>query len=616
MSDWTVSELAEHFKSGRLTRRQFVARMIGAGLSAPVIASVLAACGSSTKSGSSPQSGSAPSGATADNFQPTKRGGGGTLKLLWWQGATILNGHFSTGTKDQDASRIFLEPLAAYDPDGKSYPVLAAEIPSVDKGTLDKDGKWVTWRLKKGVQWHDGQPFNADDVIFTWQYVVDPATATVNTAHYSNITTIDKVDDYTVKVTFKDPTPYWQNAFHSTPGSILPKHILQSTLGKDARNAPFNLKPVGTGPYKVVDFRPGDMVIAEINPNYHVDNRPYFDRIELKGGGDATSAARAVLQTGDYDFAWNTFVADDLLQSMEKTGIGKVVIIPPNGTETIHLNFSDPNTEVDGERSSLKSKHPFFSDLKVRQAFALAVDRQLIADQLYGRLGSAASYSVVNPKTYLPDGKFEYNLQKAAQMLDDAGWKKGSDGVRAKDGKRMHVVFQTTVNDIRQNTQAIVKKDLESIGVQVELKSINDNVFFGNDPGNPDSQVHFYADMQMYTSGFDADPQTYMRSWVASLDGSAIDNVAQKSNSWSKPNYERYQSADYDKLWRQALVEFDPAKRADLFKQMQKLLISDATVIPIVNRNGARAAKNGLTGMDLGAFDSDMWKLPYWHRTA
>jgi len=274
--------------------------------------------------------------------------------------------------------------------------------------------------------------------------------------------------------------PYWQTAFFANAGHVLPKHVLESFKGKDARNAPFNLKPVGTGPYKIVDFRSGDITIAEINQNYHEPNRPFFDRVELKGGGDATSAARAVLQTGDYDYAWNMQVADDLLLSLEKGGAGRTVIFPGAQSETIHLQMADPNAELDGERASIKSKHPFFSDPKVRQAFALAINRKAVAEQLYGREGNAGTYPIYNPKKYLPDGTFDYNLQKAAQMLDDAGWKKGSDGTRAKDGVKMKVLFQTSDNQVRKDTQALIKKDLESLGIPTELKAVNSNVYFGD----------------------------------------------------------------------------------------------------------------------------------------
>src|SRR5205085_11735173 len=120
-------------------------------------------------------------------------------------------------------------------------------------------------------------------------------------------------DDFTVKVLFDQPTPFWADAFVGSRGMLIPKHLFAHHIGAKSRDAPANLKPVGTGPYKFVDFKPGDMLRGEINTGYHFENRPHFDTIEMKGGGDAVSAARAVIQTGEYDFAWNLQVEDEIL---------------------------------------------------------------------------------------------------------------------------------------------------------------------------------------------------------------------------------------------------------------------------------------------------------------
>src|SRR5262249_32230056 len=149
---------------------------------------------------------------------------------------------------------------------------------------------------------------------------------------------VEKVDDFTVRVLFDKPTPFWAEAFCSTRGPIIPKHLFEAYRGAKSREAPANLKPVGTGPYKFVDFKPGDLVRGEINKDYHVENRPYFDSIELKGGGDAVSAARAVLQTGEYDYAWNMQIEDEILLRLEKGGKGRVVIFDGGSIEHIQVN--------------------------------------------------------------------------------------------------------------------------------------------------------------------------------------------------------------------------------------------------------------------------------------
>src|SRR5258708_165478 len=268
--------LIDQVKTGGLSRRGFVRRMMAVGLTAPMATQLLAYAGVAMAQ--------APS-----TYKPTKRGGGGHLKVLWWQGGRLVNPHFAVGTKDQDGSRFFYEPLAGWDASGNLKPVLAESIPGREDGTLAADGRSVTWKLKKNVKWHDGKPFTADDVVFNWEYSKDPATATVTSASYKDIV-VEKVDAHTVAVKFPQPTPFWADAFVAAAGMIIPKHLFADYSGAKSREAPTNLKPVGTGPYMFKDFKPGDMVTGVINPNYHQDNKPHFDAIEMKGGGDAVSA--------------------------------------------------------------------------------------------------------------------------------------------------------------------------------------------------------------------------------------------------------------------------------------------------------------------------------------
>ncbi|TAK41713.1 MAG: peptide ABC transporter substrate-binding protein, partial [Betaproteobacteria bacterium] len=304
MNEQELRSLIEAVRGGRLSRRRFVRAMVGLGLTAPMASQMLTYSGIAQAQ-------------TRSAYKPTKRGGGGTLKLLWWQGATLLNPHFAVGTKDQEGSRIFYEPLAGYDNDGNFVPILAAEIPSVQNGGLAADGRSVVWKLKQGVQWHDGKPFTADDVVFNWEYAGNPATAATTIATYKDIK-VEKLDSHSVRVVFQKPTPFWAEAFCGTRGMIIPKHLFEPYKGDKSREAPNNLKPVGTGPYRFVDFKPGDMVRGQINTAYHEPNRPHFDAIEMKGGGDAVSAARAVIQTGEFDYAWNMQVEDEILLRLEK----------------------------------------------------------------------------------------------------------------------------------------------------------------------------------------------------------------------------------------------------------------------------------------------------------
>src|SRR5262249_32910033 len=197
--------------------------------------------------------------------------------------------------------------------------------------------------------------------------------------------------------------------------------------GGKSREAPANLKPIGTGPYKFVDFKPGDIVRGEINQSYHLPNRPFFDTIEMKGGGDAVSAARAVIQTGEYHYAWNMQVEDEILKRMEQNGRGKIEITVGGNIEHIQCNSTDPSKEVDGERSSIKTTHPLLSDPAVRQALGLLVDRASVQEQIYGRTGiTTANYLNAPSRFQSKSTKWEFNVDKANQVLDAAGRKPGS----------------------------------------------------------------------------------------------------------------------------------------------------------------------------------------------
>jgi peptide/nickel transport system substrate-binding protein len=584
-------------KSGHTSRRSFIQSMVGMGLSAPMASMLLA------------HSGIAMAQATPSTYKPTRRGGGGALKLLWWQGPTLLNPHFAQGAKDQEGSRIFYEPLAAWDGEGHLVPILAAEIPSVENGGVARDGLSVTWKLKRNVRWHDGKPFTADDVVFNCEYGSDPATATVTLGTYRDVKAV-KLDEHTVRATFAQPTPFWADAFVGIRGLLVPKHLFEAYRGAKSREAPGNLKPVGTGPYKFVDFKPGDIVRAVINTDYHEPNRPHFDSLEMKGGGDAVSAARAVLQTGEFDFAWNMQVEDEILKRLEQGGKGRITRVAAGGLEFIQFNHSDPWTEVEGERANPKSRHPIFSDPAVREAVNMLVDRQSIVDYIYGRSGVPTRNFLNNPKQFRSTNtKFEFDVEKANGILEKAGWKRGADGIRAKDGKKLKFLFTTATNAPRQKAQAIIKQACQKAGIEVELKTVPASVFFSSDEGNPDSYVKFLADLQMYgTNMRQPDPDQFMRqfaSWEA----------AGKANKWQGRNLSRWKSDDYDRAYKAAETELDPVKRAALYIRMNELVIEGRAVIPIMSRNEVNALGNKLQ-VPLSGWDSNTWALKDWYKDA
>lgn len=565
MKEREIRGLIEQVRSGEISRRSFVRGMMSVGLTAPMAGMMLAHSGVAH---AQPTSG----------YKPTQAGGGGTLKVLQWQSATMLNPHLAVGLADQHSSSAFYEPLASWDEDGNLVPILAAEVPTLENGGLSEDGLTVTWKVKQGVTWHDGAPFTVDDCLFTAEFLADPEVSASTIKSYQGLT-FERLDDFSFRLTFPKPTPFWADPFVGIAGAILPKHLFSEYKGVAAREAPMNMKPIGTGPYIVREFVPGDLVLADANPNYHEPNRPYFDALEIKGGGDAVSAARAVLQTGDYDFTWNLSIGDDILTSLSEGGAGEPVIVASALIEFISLNHTDPRTEVDGEYSSVATEHPAFKDKAVRQALSYLVDRKSIGDFIYGQAGVETGNFLVGPPRYVSENTgWEFNIQKAIDTLEAAGWSAGAGGVREKDGVKLSFLYQTSTNPQRQKTQAVVKQACAEAGIELELKAIAGSIYFSSDPGNPDTFTRFMADMEEYASPMQQpDPGNLMYNYHSS-------QVPTKANNYLLRNVPRYRNPEYDALWEQSAVELDPVKRAEQLIALNDMLVGDVAVVPVVAR--------------------------------
>ena len=555
---------------------------------------LLAACGAPVPS-PAPAEPAAPAPAEAD-FVPT-RGGGELLRILYWQAPTILNTHLAVGTKDFDASRLILEPLAGIASDGSLVPLLVEEIPTIENGDVAEDLSSITWKLRQDLKWSDGTDFTSADVVFTYDYCIEPATACVNTSNLQGIASVEALDAYTVRINWTAPNSNYYRAFTSDQGRIIQKAQFESCIGEAASTAEncqaANLAPIGTGPYKVVEFKPGDVVTYEINEFYRDPDKPFFKQVQFKGGGDAPSAARAVLQTGDTDWAWNLQVEAAVLKQLaDQGGAGDLVVYNTANVERLLVNFTDPNPDLGDERGQLSHPHPFLTDLSVRKALALAIDRAAISEQLYGPAGYPTCYLLwyapfrPTPDDYYGDHCLQ-DIDGANQLLDEAGWVPGADGIREKDGVRLSVIFQTSTNTLRQKTQELIKQWWSEIGVETELKNVDAGVYFGSDAGNPDNIGHFFTDIEMYTTGA-AEP-----SPIAHLCQFISENAAQAENEYRLPNNMRWQNPDFDALCAEAAETTDVARLQEIGLELDNLITSDYAMIPLVARpRVAGAAKN------------------------
>jgi len=529
------------------------------------------------------------------------------LHLLFWQAPTVLNVHqASSGNgKDQQAARIATEPLAvtsanALTPD---VPVLVKEIPSAQNGELAADGTSVTWKLKDGVKWSDGTPFTSADVKATYDYISNPTSASADITSYSDIAVVATPDATTVKITFKQPTALWWLPFTNYTGVVLQKAQLDKCTSP--KECPANTNPVGTGPYKVKSFVPGDNVQFVINENYRDANAPYFDAIDYKGGGDAGTAAKAII-AGNADYAWNLQVTPEILKQVTSAG-KQLNITTGNGVERMSVNFTDPNKDVNGEKSSLQAPHPFQSDPKVREAYSWLIDRDSIAKNLYGdaAVPTCNVLPSVPPQTISKNTKCGFDVAKANQLLDQAGWVKGSDGIRAKNGIRMHVAISTTVNAVREKEEQVMKAAFQRAGIEMEIKNVDAGVFFGK-PDNPDSFARFEKDLQLFSGspGY-PDAQAYFDSWTTT-------RIAQKANGWGGANVERFSDPQFDALVTQLKGELNQDKRNALLIQCNDYIVSHDVNIPIVDRAAVSGRRTDLINTNPSPWDATTWNIAYW----
>jgi len=628
--DSPLAQLYTAFTQGNVSRRAFVRRATAMGVSAAT-ATFLANAGAQAKAGTSSRNGFAftaqeatpaaspvaaagsASTALAPDFgtENQTRGAGDELRLIVWQAPTIAAPHSALSDKDYLAAAPVIEPILHYLPDGTIIPNLVEQVPTVENGLLAEDLTTARFVFLEGLLWSDGEPATANDLVFTWQWVVNPDNAANSFALWDAIANIEAADERTAIVTFKKPSATWFEPFAGNyNGNLYPAHIFDNDPSN--KNDAFLIAPVGTGPYVMSEFKANDEARYTINEHYRHPHKPYFSSIYLKGGGDPTSAGRSVLQTGDFDYAWNLQVEPEVLRDLaDGSQYGTIFSSPGTTIESLNFNFSDPRKEVDGQKSQKDTPHPIFSDPAVRQALNLAVDRQLIVDNLYN---PESEHPTANLLAGLPsftseNTTWEFDLDKANQILDEAGWVKDGS-TRSKDGVTLAFDYWTSITPVRQKTQAIVKADWEKLGASIALNQVDSAVFFSGDAASEQNFYHMYWDLDMWTNGpYSPIPVSYMKRWYAGADG---ENIAQKENGWAKDNTQRYRNPDYDALYEQLEATLDAQEAAQLLIQMNDLLIADIVEIPIVVRAFSTYALSNRVRNDNLA-NGPSFVLPFWN---
>ncbi|MEZ5754707.1 MAG: peptide ABC transporter substrate-binding protein [Paracoccaceae bacterium] len=543
-----------------------------------------------------------------------ERGADGEVKIFYYQAVSTLNAYLSSGTKDVEAGSLVLEPLAGFDQDGQLFPRLAQDIPTVENGGVAADLTSITWKLKEGLVWSDGTPVTSADVKFTYEYCTAPDGGCAQGAKYEGIASIETPDDLTVIVKFEGPKPYPYQPFTGGTAPILQKAQFEACMGAAASSCTEqNSKPIGTGPFIVTDFKVNDVVTLEANPNYRDAAKPAFAKVTVKGGGDALAAASAVMETGEFDYAWNTQINPDQQKQMEAGGKGSFVNAFGTLVERIEINMTDPSPALpEGERSTTKHAHPIFSDPNVRKALSMAIDRQALVDIGYGGAGRPTCNLVPAPAYQASDntGCLTQDLEGAKALLAEAGWTDtDGDGILDKDGKKFSILYQTSVNAVRQDFQALVKGWWNAIGVEVELKSVDASVFFGGDAASPDTFQKFYADVEMYANNFDGtDAEPYMAQYLC-------DKIPGPENQWQGENINRFCDPAYDALVKELSTTSGIEARGALVMKLNDMLTKDSNVvIPLVDRGRFSAKSNTLDGFVMNSWDTELWNVQDWTR--
>ena len=508
----------------------------------------------------------------------------GQLIVGFSQEPTVFNPHLLHIEVDEGIHFSVFDPLFGVDPDGKFFPQLAVEVPTVDNGGISADG--LTWKIKlrDGVKWHDGKPFTAADVKFTIELLIDENFRSWRrTGH-------DLVRDLTVvsptEITWRMEKPFAPYPSILAATFIVPKHAFENEADKNT--AAFNNAPIGTGPFKWVERVAGDHITLEANPDYFGDG-PYLERVIYKYIPDLT-VLYTQFKTGDIDVAGLQWITPDHYEEAKSLEGKTVLVVPGSTVESFTFNMERPQ----------------FKDPAVRQALYHALDKATIIEALYYGLPAPTESYVPQQSFYFnPDlPKHEFDLEKAKKLLDDAGWVPGGDGIRAKDGIRLAFSNSTTAgNHIREQVQQFVQQTFKDIGVEMTISNLPPAVMWGEYWMM--SQFDSVVVGLDFLTGADPDTSDYFRSTSINAKGGA------GQNNW------QYASKEVDSLLLQGGQVFVPDERKKIYLKIQEVVRHDLPFLPMFQYATVRGYKTGVEGVNYNVNTRiDSWNVGSWYRTA
>ncbi|MFO7644950.1 MAG: ABC transporter substrate-binding protein [Desulfosarcina sp.] len=487
--------------------------------------------------------------------------------------------YVNSGTEEVPEACMF-DALWDINHNGEFVPNLAVRVPTLENGGISEDGRVWRVELKQGVKWQDGAPFTATDVAFTYQTIVNPDVAIRSRSGFDLISDFKVIDDHHVEIHLSEPyVPFawaWQKMH------VVPAHILSTV--DNLNTAPFNTQPIGSGPYKLVRRVAGSHMVYTRNPDYH-RGAPAIETVIHKFVPDQT-VLYTQFKTGEVDVLGLHGVPPERFEE-SRTLIGRDALeTPAPWVEFIYFNCGKP----------------MFSDKVVRQALYYAVDKERwIKDIYYGLPPRTLSY--LHPTHWAYNAQLKdpgHDPRRAAEMLDAAGWKKGGDGIREKDGVKLRFSMSTTAGSkAREQAQAMIQAGWKEIGVAMEIKNMPASVVWG------DYTTRSQFDTLMVgwepTVGMDPDYTARCHS----------KHIPVKTGTGS--NYVQYENPALDKLLDEGVLISDMAKRKAVYDQIQAILHEDVPFAPIFAYMFMYGKKSDLQGYEINPYLTDItWNIQDW----
>jgi len=457
---------------------------------------------------------------------------------------------------------------------------LEVEGELAERWDVSKDEMTITFHLRKGVKWHDGEEVTSEDVDFTYHYMIDPKTPTAYAESFRQVRKAEVVDRYTYRVTYDKP---YAPGLLSWGIWILPRHILEPAwkAGVDLRTTQQNRRPVGSGAYRFVEWKTGEKVVLESNHDYF-EGRPYINRVVYRIIPDP-STIFLELKAKDIDMAGLTPI--QFRRQTEYPAFQKAFHryqYLANAYAYLGFNLLDPR----------------FQDRRVRQAIAHAIDKQEIIDGVLLGLGRPA-VGPYKPGTwwYKADVKtFPFDPERAKALLAEVGWKPGSDGILEKDGKPFSFTIRTNQgNLVRQQTAEIIQRRLRAIGIDVKIHVVEWAAFLNTFIRKRDFEAIILG------WGLGTDPDQY-EIWHSSKTGS------------EELNHISYKNPKVDELLEAGRRTFDQAKRKAIYGELQKILAEDQPVVFLYVPDALPVVSSRVQGIEPAAagisYNFIKWYIP------